>query len=45
MPPGAKKSWRLGRFSGEVGVIEMGAVMDNVEIACGSWRTEAVQFL
>jgi hypothetical protein len=30
MPPGAKKSWRFGRFSGGVGVIEMGAVVDNV---------------
>ncbi len=30
MPPGAKKSCREGRFSGGAGVIEMGAVVDNV---------------
>jgi hypothetical protein len=28
MPPWAKKSWRFGRFSGEAGVIEMGAIVD-----------------
>jgi len=28
LPPGAKKSWRLGRFSGGAGVIEMGAEVD-----------------
>jgi hypothetical protein len=31
MPPGAKKSWRFGRFSGGAGVIEMGVAVDNVE--------------
>jgi hypothetical protein len=45
MPPGAKKSWRFGRFSGGNGVIEMGAEVDNVRIAYGSRGTEAVQFL
>jgi hypothetical protein len=28
MPPGAKKSWRFGRFFGGMGVIEMGTVVD-----------------
>ena len=28
MPPGAKKSWRLGRCSGGAGVIGMGVVVD-----------------
>jgi len=32
MPPGAKKSWRFGRFSGGAGVIEMGAEVDKVGI-------------
>ena len=31
LPPWAKKSWRFGRFSGGAGVIEMGAVVDNVD--------------
>jgi hypothetical protein len=30
MPPGEKKSWRFGRFSGGAGVIEMGAEEDKV---------------
>jgi hypothetical protein len=30
MPPGAKKSWRLGRFSGGAGAIEMGAEEDKL---------------
>jgi hypothetical protein len=30
MPPGEKKSWRFGRFSGGAGVIEMGAEVDTV---------------
>jgi hypothetical protein len=33
MPPGAKKSWRFGRFSGGAGVIEIGALVDNGWIA------------
>jgi hypothetical protein len=32
MPPGAKKSWRLGRFSGGAGVIEMGAEVDKLDL-------------
>jgi hypothetical protein len=28
MPPGVKKSWRFGRFSGGAGMIEMGAGVD-----------------
>jgi hypothetical protein len=45
MPPGAKKSWRFGRFSRGAGVIEMGAEMDTrwadfhdtVSRICLSW--------
>jgi hypothetical protein len=45
MPPGAKKSWRFGRFSGGAGVIEMGAVVDNVWFRAGYCGAEAFQFL
>lgn len=48
MPPGAKKSWRFGRFSGGTGVIEMGAEVDKMgstylmividRFACGNDR-------
>jgi hypothetical protein len=32
MPPGAKKSWRFGRFFCGAGLIEMGAEVDKVEL-------------